>query len=80
MVTNMIILLYLYSGGVTINFVDLFCGCGGMSLGFIRAGYKLSGGFENWEYAINCYNTNLNNLGHKMDLSNVSLAVEEIKN
>ncbi|MBR1533522.1 MAG: DNA (cytosine-5-)-methyltransferase [Ruminococcus sp.] len=61
------------------KFVDLFCGCGGMSLGFIKAGFKLSGGFENWDYAINCFNANLNNRGHKMDLSDVSLAVEEIK-
>ena len=32
--------------------VDLFCGCGGMSLGFEKAGYDVKAGFELWEPAM----------------------------
>lgn len=46
-----------------------------MSIGFKKAGFKLSAGFENWDCAIKCYNNNLNNLGHVLDLSNVEEAI-----
>ncbi len=38
--------------------VDLFCGCGGLSLGFQRAGYEIVGAFDCWEAALNCYTNN----------------------
>ena len=41
--------------------VDLFCGCGGMSLGFAKAGFDVKAGFELWEPAINVYKANFNN-------------------
>ena len=28
--------------------VDLFCGCGGLSLGFEKAGMNVVAGFDNW--------------------------------
>ena len=31
------------------NVIDLFCGCGGLSLGFEQAGYKVLLGIDNWE-------------------------------
>ena len=29
--------------------VDLFCGCGGLSLGFEKAGYEIVSAFDNWD-------------------------------
>ena len=39
--------------------VDLFSGCGGMSLGFQSAGYNIVAAFENWPAAIECYKQNI---------------------
>ena len=33
----------------SMNVIDLFCGCGGLSLGFEQAGYKVLLGIDNWE-------------------------------
>ena len=32
--------------------VDLFCGCGGMSCGFEKAGFQIVGAFDWWEPAL----------------------------
>lgn len=37
------------------NFVDLFCGAGGFSQGFVAAGHKLIYGVDNWSPAIQTY-------------------------
>ena len=58
--------------------VDLFCGCGGMSLGFEQAGYDVIAGFDNWEPAINVYKANFSHPIIKLDLSNVDYSVCEI--
>lgn len=34
------------------NVIDLFCGCGGLSLGFEQAGYNVLLGIDNWEDAL----------------------------
>ncbi len=34
------------------NVIDLFCGCGGLSLGFEQAGYSVLLGIDNWEDAL----------------------------
>lgn len=51
--------------------VDLFCGCGGMSLGFEKAGFKVVSSFDNWEPAINVYKANFEHPVQKLDLSDV---------
>jgi len=38
--------------------IDLFAGCGGMSLGFQNAGYEIGAAFDNWEPAIKVYRRN----------------------
>lgn len=48
--------------------VDLFCGCGGMSLGFQNAGFDIIAAFDNWEPAINIYRANFRHDVFKMDL------------
>ena len=41
--------------------IDLFCGCGGLSLGFQNAGFNIVAAFDNWEKATNVYNLNFSN-------------------
>ena len=56
--------------------VDLFCGCGGMSLGFQKAGFCILAGFEHWDAAISCYKKNFTHPVEDVDLSNVEAAVK----
>ena len=58
--------------------VDLFCGCGGLSLGFQKAGFKIDAAFDNWGDAITVYHNNFNHPVIKLDLSDVELAVKTI--
>lgn len=58
--------------------VDLFSGCGGLSLGFIQAGYTIVSAFDNWDEAINVYRANFNHPDIKLDLSDVTTATQTI--
>lgn len=40
------------------NALDLFCGCGGLSLGFERAGFKILLGIDAWQDAVTTFNYN----------------------
>lgn len=51
------------------NAIDLFSGCGGMSLGFQEAGFNVVGAFDNWDAAIEIYKANFSHSVYKMDLS-----------
>lgn len=55
------------------NVIDLFCGCGGFSLGFERAGFDVLLGIDVWEDALKtyCYNHH-NSQGLQADLSKLS--------
>ena len=59
--------------------VDLFSGCGGLSRGFQNAGFEIMAAYDGWDAAVNCYNANFQHQSHKLDLSNVELAVETIR-
>lgn len=37
------------------NVIDLFCGCGGLSLGFHQAGFDIKLGIDHWQDAITTY-------------------------
>lgn len=49
--------------------VDLFAGCGGMSLGFEKAGVDIVAAFDNWDPAIKIYGENFGHPIYKRDLS-----------
>ena len=58
--------------------VDLFSGCGGMSLGFQNAGFDIVAAFEYWDTAIECYEKNFSHPVFKTDLSDTNKAIEVI--
>ena len=51
--------------------LDLFCGCGGLSLGFALAGFELVAAADNWPEALAVYRQNFQHPALLMDLSNV---------
>lgn len=61
-----------------LNALDLFCGCGGLSLGFEKAGINVVLGIDSWQDAITSFEYNhKNSKGLCRDLS--TLNPEEIK-
>lgn len=59
--------------------VDLFCGCGGLSLGFEQAGMEVVAGFDNWQDALTVYRNNFAHPAFRADLMDVEGAVERIR-
>ena len=52
----------------TYRVIDLFAGCGGLSLGFQNAGFVIVAAFDNWDEAIDIYQRNFNHPIIKRDL------------
>ena len=48
--------------------VDLFSGCGGLSLGFQNAGFDIKSAFDKWEPAVKVYRENFNHPIYDTDL------------
>jgi DNA (cytosine-5)-methyltransferase 1 len=48
--------------------VDLFSGCGGLSLGFQNAGFEILAAFDKWEPAVKVYRDNFNHPIYDIDL------------
>lgn len=59
--------------------VDLFCGCGGLSLGFEKAGMEVVAGFDNWQDALTVYRNNFSHPAFRADLMDVEESVEKIR-
>ena len=51
------------------NAIDLFSGCGGMSLGFQNAGFEILAAYDNWEPALNVYKKNFSHPIYSDDLA-----------
>ena len=49
--------------------VDLFAGCGGLSLGFEKAGFEVVAAFDHWKEACAVYATNFQHPIYQLDLS-----------
>jgi DNA (cytosine-5)-methyltransferase 1 len=60
------------------NVVDLFSGCGGLSLGFQTAGMNVVAAYDNWPAAIWVYDVNFDHPIHTLDLSSEQEAAENI--
>lgn len=58
--------------------IDLFSGCGGMSLGFQNAGFQIVAAYDNWQPAIDIYQRNFQHPIFKKDLSTEDV-VSELK-
>lgn len=59
--------------------VDLFSGCGGMSLGFRQAGFEIVAALDHWKAALEVYQLNFNHPALEADLSDVVSSVNLIK-
>lgn len=63
---------------MSMKLVDLFAGCGGMSLGFQNAGFDIVAAYDNWQPAIDIYRQNFDHPIHKRDLA-IEDIVDELK-
>ena len=59
--------------------IDLFSGCGGMSLGFQNANFEVVAAFDNWKPAVKVYQDNFDHPIYDTDLSTQE-GLELIKN
>lgn len=59
--------------------IDLFAGCGGLTLGLQNAGFQVVAAADNWSPAIEVYKANFNHEIHDLDLSDVDTSVRELK-
>jgi DNA (cytosine-5)-methyltransferase 1 len=53
----------------TLNVIDLFCGCGGMSKGLTDAGLNVIAGIDIWDKAVENYNKNYHHNAYCADLT-----------
>lgn len=54
--------------------LDLFAGCGGMSLGFQNAGFEIVGAFDDWKAAVDVYRANFKHPVFQADLKEPNLS------
>ena len=57
-----------------LNVLDLFCGCGGLSCGFVQAGFNVILGIDNDKAALNTFQKN-----HKKTVDDIKKIVDKIK-
>jgi len=60
--------------------VDLFCGCGGFSLGFEKAGMKIVAAVDNWDAALQVYRDNFDHPAIRHDLTDETGVLDIIRN
>ncbi|WP_353570017.1 DNA cytosine methyltransferase [Candidatus Albibeggiatoa sp. nov. BB20] len=59
--------------------VDLFAGCGGLSLGFQQADFDVVAAFDNWQPAIEVYQANFSHPVIEQDLANEAESIKKIQ-
>lgn len=55
----------------TTRVIDLFAGCGGLSLGFQNAGFEIAAAYDFWDEAIAIYKRNFDHPIYKRDLNDI---------
>lgn len=60
------------------NTIDLFSGCGGLSLGFEQAGFEVLAAFDKWKPAVDVYKDNFRHPIFETDLAESSI-IEQIE-
>ena len=53
---------------MNVRTLDLFCGCGGLSLGFEQAGFEIVAAFDHWKPALDTYTRNFLHPAFECDL------------
>jgi DNA (cytosine-5)-methyltransferase 1 len=56
----------------SLNVIDLFCGCGGMSKGLTDAGFNIIAGIDIWDKAVESYNRNYRHKAYCEDLTKLT--------
>jgi DNA (cytosine-5)-methyltransferase 1 len=64
---------------INLKVIDLFSGCGGLSLGIQNAGFDVVAGFDHWELAVNTYQKNFKHPAFLADLANIQEVFDIIK-
>ena len=59
--------------------VDIFSGCGGLSLGFAKGGVNVIAAYDKWDAAISVYERNFDHPVYKADLSDVETSSSHIR-
>ena len=59
--------------------LDLFSGCGGLSLGFQNAGHNIVAAYDSWELATQVYSDNFEHPCYCMDLSNIEASLQQLR-
>jgi len=62
-----------------ITAIDLFSGCGGLSLGFQNAGIEILAAFDNWNFALDVYHQNFNHQIFNQDLADELTTIKIIQ-
>lgn len=62
-----------------IKCVDLFAGCGGLSLGFQKAGIDVVAAIDNWDKSVDVYNENFSHKCYQHDLKDEAGALKIIQ-
>ena len=52
--------------------IDLFSGCGGLTLGFQNAGFDVVAAFDNWKQTVEIYKVNFKHPIIETDLSEIA--------
>ncbi|MBO0322160.1 DNA cytosine methyltransferase [Muricauda sp. CAU 1633] len=59
--------------------IDLFAGCGGLSLGFQNSGFEILRAYDNWDKAVECYSGNFDHEIYQQDLNDVNQLIDNLK-
>jgi DNA (cytosine-5)-methyltransferase 1 len=62
-----------------IKVADLFCGVGGLTLGFEKAKFKIEMAIDNWDEALTVYQKNFKHGSLKFDLSDVAATTDLLR-